>query len=32
MGWPVSQRLVIGATITVCSTMVLLKFLQDRGE
>ncbi len=30
--WPVSQRLVIGATISVCSTMVLLKFLQDRGD
>lgn len=32
LGWPVSQRLVIGATISVCSTMVLLKFLQDRGD
>lgn len=32
LGWPVSQRLVIGASISVCSTMVLLKFLQDRGE
>ena len=32
LGWPLSQRLVIGATISVCSTMVLLKFLQDRGE
>ncbi len=32
LGWPVSQRLVIGATLSVCSTMVLLKFLQDRGE
>ena len=30
LGWPVSQRLVIGATLSVCSTMVLLKFLQDR--
>jgi monovalent cation:H+ antiporter-2, CPA2 family len=32
LGWPVAQRLVIGATISVCSTMVLLKFLQDRGD
>lgn len=32
VGWPVPQRLVIGATISVCSTMVLLKFLQDRGD
>ena len=32
LGWPVSQRLVIGASISVCSTMVLLKFLRDRGE
>jgi CPA2 family monovalent cation:H+ antiporter-2 len=32
LGWPVPQRLVTGATISVCSTMVLLKFLQDRGE
>src|SRR5207244_11072096 len=32
VGWPVPQRLVIGATLSVCSTMVLLKFLQDRGE
>jgi len=32
LGWPVPQRLVIGATLSVCSTMVLLKFLQDRGE
>jgi len=32
LGWPVSQRLVIGAALSVCSTMVLLKFLQDRGE
>ncbi len=32
LGWPVSQRLVVGATISACSTMVLVKFLQDRGE
>jgi CPA2 family monovalent cation:H+ antiporter-2 len=32
LGWPLPQRLVIGASISVCSTMVLLKFLQDRGE
>ena len=32
VGWPVPERLVIGSTISVCSTMVLLKFLQDRGE
>jgi monovalent cation:H+ antiporter-2, CPA2 family len=36
IGWPLRwslpQRLVIGASISVCSTMVLLKFLQDRGE
>lgn len=32
LGWPLAQRLVIGASISVCSTMVLLKFLQDRGE
>src|SRR5690348_12939066 len=32
LGWPVSQRLVIGAVLSVCSTMVLLKFLQDRGD
>jgi CPA2 family monovalent cation:H+ antiporter-2 len=32
LGWPPSQRLVLGASISVCSTMVLLKFLQDRGE
>jgi monovalent cation:H+ antiporter-2, CPA2 family len=32
LGWPPPQRLVTGAAISVCSTMVLLKFLQDRGE
>jgi K+:H+ antiporter len=32
LGWPLPQRLVTGAAISVCSTMVLLKFLQDRGE
>lgn len=32
LGWSFPQRLVIGASISVCSTMVLLKFLQDRGE
>jgi CPA2 family monovalent cation:H+ antiporter-2 len=32
LGWPVPQRFVIGATVSVCSTMVLLKFLQDRGD
>ena len=32
LGWPVPQRLVIGTSISVCSTMVLLKFLQDRDE
>jgi monovalent cation:H+ antiporter-2, CPA2 family len=32
LGWPLSQRLVIGASVSVSSTLVLLKFLQDRGE
>lgn len=32
LGWPVPQRLVVGCAISVCSTMVLLKFLQDREE
>lgn len=32
LGWPVPQRLVTGAALSVCSTMVLLKFLQDRGD
>ena len=32
LGWPVPQRLAIGAALSVCSTMVLLKFLQDRGD
>jgi len=32
LAWPVPQRFVIGASLSVCSTMVLLKFLQNRGE
>lgn len=32
LGWPVPERFVIGASVSVCSTMVLLKFLQDRGD
>lgn len=32
LGWPLAQGAAIGAAISVSSTMVLLKFLQDRGE
>lgn len=32
LGWSLAQRLVIGASVSVCSTLVLSKFLQDRGE
>ncbi len=32
LGWPLTQRLVVGATISARSTMVLVRFLQDRGE
>jgi CPA2 family monovalent cation:H+ antiporter-2 len=32
LGWPLAQSLVVGASISVASTMVLVKFLQDRGE
>lgn len=32
MGWSTTQGLVIGAVISVASTMVLARFLLDRGE
>ncbi|MBI4278189.1 MAG: cation:proton antiporter [Armatimonadetes bacterium] len=32
LGWPVQQGLVAGATVSVASTMVLLKTLVERGE
>jgi K+:H+ antiporter len=32
LGWPVPQRLVVGVAISACSSIVLVKFLQDRGE
>lgn len=31
-GWPLGQTLVVGAAISVASTMVILKFLAERGE
>lgn len=31
-GWPLGQTLVVGAAMSVASTMVLLKFLAERGE
>lgn len=31
-GWPLGQTLIIGAAMSVASTMVLLKFLAERGE
>jgi CPA2 family monovalent cation:H+ antiporter-2 len=31
-GWPLRQTLVVGAAASVASTMVLLKFLSERGE
>lgn len=30
--WPLAQSLVVGGAISVASTMVLIKFLQERGE
>lgn len=32
LGWPLGQALLIGAIISVASTMVLFKFLLERGE
>lgn len=32
LDWPLPQTLVVGAAISVASTMVLLKFLLERGE
>jgi CPA2 family monovalent cation:H+ antiporter-2 len=32
LGWPVTQSLVVGAAVSVASTMVLLKFLLERRE
>ncbi|MBI2816362.1 MAG: cation:proton antiporter [Acidobacteria bacterium] len=32
LGWPLSQGVVIGATICVASTMVLTRFLIDQGQ
>jgi CPA2 family monovalent cation:H+ antiporter-2 len=32
LGWPTAQSLVVGAAVSVASTMVLLKFLLDRRE
>lgn len=32
LGWPLVQSLVVGASISVASTMVLVKFLQDRAS
>lgn len=31
-GWPMNQSLVVGAVISVCSTMVLARFLMEHGE
>ncbi len=31
-GWPLGQTLVVGAAASLASTMVLLKFLTERGE
>ncbi|MGH9703947.1 MAG: cation:proton antiporter [Candidatus Acidiferrales bacterium] len=32
MGWPFKQGLVIGAVISVASTMVMIRLLMDRGD
>ena len=32
LGWPPVQSIVVGAVISVASTMVLVRFLADRGE
>ncbi|MGH2627265.1 MAG: cation:proton antiporter [Anaerolineales bacterium] len=32
LGWPLGQGLLVGAIISVASTMVLFKFLLERGE
>ncbi|MDR7481965.1 MAG: cation:proton antiporter [Armatimonadota bacterium] len=32
LGWPVVQTAVVGAALSVASTMVVLKFLLERGE
>ncbi len=32
LGWPLPQTLVVGAALSVASTMVLLKFLLEKGE
>ncbi|MDR7422455.1 MAG: cation:proton antiporter, partial [Armatimonadota bacterium] len=32
LGWPTAQSLVVGAAVSVASTMVLLKFLLERRE
>lgn len=32
LGWPLAQTLVVGAALSVASTMVILKFLLERGE
>jgi len=32
IGWPITQSIVIGAVISVASTMVLARMLLDRGE
>jgi CPA2 family monovalent cation:H+ antiporter-2 len=32
LGWPLSTGLVIGAVISITSTMVLMRLLMDRGE
>jgi CPA2 family monovalent cation:H+ antiporter-2 len=32
LGWPLVQSLVVGASVSVASTMVLVRFLQERGE
>src|SRR3989304_1512676 len=32
LAWPLTQSIAVGAAISVASTMVLLKFLLERGE
>jgi CPA2 family monovalent cation:H+ antiporter-2 len=32
MGWPILQGVAVGSIISVASTMVLMRFLMDRGE
>jgi CPA2 family monovalent cation:H+ antiporter-2 len=32
LGWPIGQGMLVGAIISVASTMVLFKFLLERGE